>query len=98
MAYDEETAERVRGALGTTRGVVEKRMFGGIAFMLGGHMACGIVGSDLMLRLGPEAAGAALQAYEHEARELLRKYLASSLTPDDPSRMEAEKLLRKTGS
>ena len=35
-------------------------MFGGIAFIVGGHMACGIVGDDLMLRLGEEGADAAL--------------------------------------
>jgi hypothetical protein len=35
-------------------------MFGGLAFMSGGHMACGIVGSDLMLRLGEDGADAAL--------------------------------------
>ncbi len=60
MAFDEQLAERVRVALTHRQDLDERRMFGGIAFMLGGHMACGIVGSDLMLRLGPEAADAAL--------------------------------------
>ncbi len=36
-------------------------MFGGLAFMLDGHMTCGIVGHDLMLRLGPDLAGEALK-------------------------------------
>ena len=36
-------------------------MFGGLAFMVDGHMACGIAGDDLMLRLGPEGAEAALK-------------------------------------
>jgi len=40
--------------------VTERRMFGGLAFMLDGHMCCGIVGDDLMLRLGPDGASAAL--------------------------------------
>lgn len=60
MAYSEELAERVRAALGGRAGVVERRMFGGLAFMLGGHMCCGIVGDDLMLRLGPDGGEAAL--------------------------------------
>jgi TfoX/Sxy family transcriptional regulator of competence genes len=60
MAFDEELAERVRTALDDVRDVREKRMFGGIAFMVGGHMACGIVGDELMLRLGEDAADAAL--------------------------------------
>ena len=46
MAYDEELAERVREALATRRGVSEKRMFGGLTFLVGGHMCCGIVGTS----------------------------------------------------
>ncbi|NUN47603.1 MAG: TfoX/Sxy family protein [Candidatus Brocadiae bacterium] len=41
-------------------GAVEKSMFGGLAFMVRGHMACGILGRDLMARVGPPAAAAAL--------------------------------------
>ena len=54
MAYDEELAERVRRALTPREGLVEKKMFGGIAFMLRGNMCCGIVRNDLMVRVGPE--------------------------------------------
>ena len=54
MAYDEGLAERIRGVLDEREGVVEKRMFGGIAFMLRGHMCVGIVKDDLMVRVGPE--------------------------------------------
>jgi len=53
MAYDERLAERVRGAMGKRKDVVEKKMFGGIAFMVRGHMSCGIVGSSLMVRIDP---------------------------------------------
>lgn len=53
MAYDEHLAERVREALGKRRDVAEKKMFGGIAFMVRGHMSCGIVGSSLMVRIDP---------------------------------------------
>jgi TfoX/Sxy family transcriptional regulator of competence genes len=54
MAYDEVVAERVRSALGKTPEVVEKRMFGGIAFLLRGNMCCGVIGGLLMLRVGPK--------------------------------------------
>ena len=54
MAYDEELAERIRRALAGRQGVSEKKMFGGIAFMLRGNMCCGIVRDDLMVRVGPE--------------------------------------------
>ncbi len=60
MAYDETIAERVRSALQKHRGVVERRMFGGLAFMLRGHMCCGVLGGELMVRVGPEAHEAAL--------------------------------------
>lgn len=61
MAYKEELAARVRHQL-TAAGVVEERkMFGGLTFMVDGHMCCGIVGDRLMLRLSPESAEQALR-------------------------------------
>jgi hypothetical protein len=60
LAYDEDLADRVRALLPADTEVTERKMFGGLAFMLGGHMACGIVRDALMLRLGPEAADRAL--------------------------------------
>ena len=61
MAYDERLAERIRGALPDGADVTERKMFGGIAWMLDGNMACGIMGGDeLLARLGPGGAGEAL--------------------------------------
>ena len=53
MAYDEQLAERVRRALAGRDGLSEKKMFGGIAFLLSGNMSCGVVKEDLMVRVGP---------------------------------------------
>ena len=61
MAYDEKLADRVRDVLEQEDGVTERKMFGGLAFMVRGQMACGIVGDDLMLRLGAESAEEALE-------------------------------------
>ncbi len=61
MAYDEALADRVRDILEGDQGVSERKMFGGLAFMVDGHMACGIAGDDLMLRLGAEGAESALR-------------------------------------
>ncbi len=69
MAYDEALAERMRAALADTGGFEEKKMFGGVAFLIGGHMACGIAKGELMIRVGPDAYDAAL-ARAH-AREML---------------------------
>ena len=60
MAYDENLAERIRVALRGRDGVTERKMFGGIAFMIGGNMAVGVIRDDLMVRIGPDAHEAAL--------------------------------------
>lgn len=62
MAYSETVAARVREVLAPRQDIEEKKMFGGMAFMLGGHMCCGVSGEDLMLRVGPERAETALQS------------------------------------
>jgi TfoX/Sxy family transcriptional regulator of competence genes len=61
MAYDEDLADRVRALHETEAGFSERKMFGGVAFMLEAHMCCGVVDGDLMLRLGPDGADAALE-------------------------------------
>jgi TfoX/Sxy family transcriptional regulator of competence genes len=55
MAYDERTAERVRRVLAGQRNLVEKKMMGGICFMVNGSMCCGVSASALMVRVGREA-------------------------------------------
>lgn len=60
MAYDEGLAQRIRELLDEQPGLSEKRMFGGLAFLVGGNMAVGIVKDELMVRVGPEAYDAAL--------------------------------------
>ena len=60
MPYDEELAERIRALVADNPGVTERKMFGGIAFMFRGNMFCGIVRSDLMARVGPDAYDYAL--------------------------------------
>ena len=60
MAYDEDLANRIRELIASEAGYTEQKMFGGIAFMLGGNMCCGVIRSDLMLRLGPELSTRAL--------------------------------------
>lgn len=55
MAIDEAFVERIRASFAGRPDVEEKRMFGGLAFMVDGHMCCGPLGPDLMVRVGPEA-------------------------------------------
>ncbi len=51
MAYDEALADRIRETLAPRAGLSERKMFGGIAFMIDGNMACGVIGDELMVRL-----------------------------------------------
>jgi TfoX/Sxy family transcriptional regulator of competence genes len=61
VAYDEILADRVRDVLAGEPGLSERKMFGGLAFMLDGHMCCGLVGDRLMLRLGADETAKALR-------------------------------------
>ena len=54
MAYDEALSARIRSAFDSDQSVTEKKMFGGVAFMVSGNMACGIVSNELMVRVGPD--------------------------------------------
>jgi hypothetical protein len=60
MAYDEGLAERLREQFADRADCEEKRMFGGLCFMLHGNMCCGIVGETLMARVGADAYADAL--------------------------------------
>jgi len=60
MAYDDGLATRVRELVADRPGLTEKRMFGGLAFMINGNMACGVHGDELIVRLAADASEAAL--------------------------------------
>jgi TfoX/Sxy family transcriptional regulator of competence genes len=60
MAFDEGLAERIRKRLAGNRGLTEKKMFGGLAFLLNGNMCCGVHRRELIVRLDPAQTGAAL--------------------------------------
>jgi hypothetical protein len=60
MAYDEKLAERVRRAMAGRRRITERKMFGGLAFLSGGRMCCGVLNDDLVVRVGPQRHAVAL--------------------------------------
>jgi TfoX/Sxy family transcriptional regulator of competence genes len=61
MAYDENLAFRVKTILGNLPGLMEKKMFGGIGYLLNGNMACGIHKEYLIVRVGPDQHQSALE-------------------------------------
>jgi TfoX/Sxy family transcriptional regulator of competence genes len=60
MAYDEHLANRVRKSLAAHNNVTEKKMFGGLVFMVNGHMCCGVKKEELLVRVGPDQHESAL--------------------------------------
>ena len=82
MAYREEVADRIRGILARRRGVTERKMFGGIAFLRNGHMFCGVNGEDLMLRLGNDGAAKALTEPHTRPMDFTGKPLKSMVYVD----------------
>ena len=62
MAHDEALAGRARELLAELTDFDERKMFGGLAFMVNSHMACGIVKDDLMVRVGKDNHDAAISA------------------------------------
>jgi TfoX/Sxy family transcriptional regulator of competence genes len=70
VAYDEELADRVRDVLGPRERVEERKMFGGLAFMVSGHMTVGVVNDELMARVGPDGEDDALAEPHARAMDL----------------------------
>ena len=68
MAYDEGLAQRLREQFEEYPDVEEKKMFGGLCFMVSNHMCCGIVGDTLMARVGPANYDECLR--QEHAREM----------------------------
>ena len=69
LSYDPAAAERVRQLLSARSDVVEKKMVGGLSFLVNGNMCCGIAGMALMVRVGAESREQALR--EPHARPML---------------------------
>src|SRR5215210_2243937 len=69
VAYDEALADRVRAQLDGESGLTERKMFGGIGWMLDGNMAVGLMKDGLMVRLGEQAEAAASEP--HASRPMM---------------------------
>jgi hypothetical protein len=68
MPFDEGLAERIRDLTTSEPSISERKMFGGLCFMSAGHMCFGVLGHEVMVRVGPEAYADALQ--RPQAREM----------------------------
>ena len=61
MGCDQKLVDRLRSIMGHYKGTSEQAMFGGVCFMMHGHMCCGVAGDDLVVRLGEAGATAAVK-------------------------------------
>ena len=61
MAYDEKIHERIKKIISMWEGTTDKKMFGGVCYLLNGNMICGVYKDKLILRLGKEEAEKALR-------------------------------------
>jgi TfoX N-terminal domain len=95
MAYDEDLADRIRVLLATEHGVVEKKMFGGLAFLIGGNMSVSASGhGGLLLRCDPEETDA-LVSQPGAARFEMRGRAMDGWLRVDPEAVERDEELER---
>ena len=83
MAYDEELADRIRALLGDRPGLTEKKMFGGLAFLVGGNMAIAASGQGgILVRVDPDESDALVASTPAEPMEMRGRSMAGWLRVD----------------
>ena len=91
MAYDEELADRVRAQLDDEPGLTERKMFGGIAWMLEGNMAVGLMKMGLLVRLGDQVESAL--AEPHTSRPMMGERPMKGMVVVAPEGVETDEQL-----
>jgi TfoX/Sxy family transcriptional regulator of competence genes len=92
VAYSEELAERIRQLIGGRTGVTERKMFGGVVWMVNGNMACGTRGDMLMVRLDPEDADRALEEPHVRPMEMAGRTMRAFIAVDGAAIASDEQL------
>jgi TfoX/Sxy family transcriptional regulator of competence genes len=83
MAYDEELAGRIRTLLGERPGLTEKKMFGGLAFLIGGNMAIAASGEGgILVRVDPAESDQLVASTPAETMEMRGRQMAGWLRVD----------------
>jgi len=93
MAYDEDVANRIRELIATESDLTEMRMFGGLAFLIGGHMSVGVSGQGgLMVRVDPQDTDALLDEPHARPFEMRGRAMRGWLRVDDDGVQTQEQL------
>jgi TfoX/Sxy family transcriptional regulator of competence genes len=93
MTLNESIAAKIRAEVNQYSGVVEKKMFGGIGFIVNGNMACGVNGSALIVRVGPEQSQEALSRPHTKLFDMTGRPMAGWIKIE-PGGFEAERDLK----
>lgn len=94
MAFDEGLAQRIREVLDDDPNVVEKRMFGGLAFLYGGNMSVGVVKEEMIVRVHPEKFAEYCSHSHARPMDFTGKKMTGWITVS-PSGVESEEELRE---
>ena len=94
LTYDPKTAERVRILLSGRPDVVEKKMVGGLSFLVNGNMCCGVTGTALMIRVGREAREQTLREPHVRPMVLGGRSLSAFVCLDPPGFAADEELAK----
>ena len=95
MAYDEDLADRIRGLLATDHDVVEKKMFGGLAFLIGGNMSVSASGQGGMLLRCDPSETEALAREEHAGPFVMRGKAMDGWLRVEPEGLETDDELKR---
>jgi TfoX/Sxy family transcriptional regulator of competence genes len=95
MAYDEDLGRRVRECLLGSPNLTEMKMFGGVAFLTNGNMACGVIQNDLIVRVGPQASEQALAAPYAKPFAMTRRAPMSGWVQIEPAGFATDDSLQK---
>ncbi len=92
MAFDEGLAQRIREEIGELPGMIEKKMFGGVGFILQGNMACGVHKDSMIVRLGLEDYDQALSKPHTRVFDMTGRAMRGWVLVDPPGFEDDEDL------
>ncbi len=95
MAYDKELAARLRAALSFEKGITEKAMFGGLAFLISGNLAVSASGRGVLMLRVPPAGSSALVAKPHAERMVMRGREMDGWLRIDPDGLRTKRDLQR---
>jgi len=95
--YNIQLAEKIRTRLKKSKGIMEKKMFGGLCFLVNGNMACGVERNNLVVRVGPADYDAALKEPHARPMDFTGRPLRGFVYVTEPGYKTASRLEKWIG-